>query len=97
MVREVPDFDFDTAKGGRDKYDWDTLFNGKKWRLDRGVDFYSEGEKGKTVQFVGYVKQQAKAREIEVDVVSSEEDTPEGTVEFVVIQARVDKDTGENL
>lgn len=34
-MREVPDFDDWGPGGGPSKYDWDTMFNGKKWALHK--------------------------------------------------------------
>ena len=38
-MQEVSHFRFPTNTGGKSKYDWDTILNGKTWELSQGVDF----------------------------------------------------------
>jgi len=92
MVQELQDFDFDSAGGGRSRYDWEKLFNGKTWKMTKGEDFYSgEDESGSAATFAAYVRQVAKQDKFKdkiekVRVVAGEEE--DGT-EYIVIKATV--------
>lgn len=38
-MQELSNFRFPTNTGGKSKYDWDTILNGKTWELRQGEDF----------------------------------------------------------
>ncbi len=56
-MQEVAHFRFPTNTGGKSKYDWDTILNGKTWELSQGEDFEMEPR-----TFVAHVHGTAKRR-----------------------------------
>jgi hypothetical protein len=56
-MQEVSHFRFPTNTGGKSKYDWDTILNGKTWELSQGEDFEMEPR-----TFVAHVHGTAKRR-----------------------------------
>lgn len=66
-MKEVKDFAFEDSS--RNKYDWDTILNGKVWKLEKGKDF-----KCSTKSMAALAKMTAKSRNINVKMQIDGED-----------------------
>lgn len=58
-MKEVKDFAFEDSS--RNKYDWDTILNGKVWKLENGKDF-----KCSTKSMAALAKMTAKGRNLKI-------------------------------
>ena len=69
-MQEVSHFRFPTNTGGKSKYDWDTILNGKTWELSQGVDFEMAPR-----TFVAHVHGTAKRRGLKARTHTKDERT----------------------
>jgi len=69
-MQEVSHFRFPTNTGGKSKYDWDTILNGKTWELSQGEDFEMEPR-----TFVAHVHGTAKRRGLKARTHTKDERT----------------------
>jgi len=83
-MQEVSHFRFPTNTGGKSKYDWDTILNGKTWELSQGVDFEMAPR-----TFVAHVHGTAKRRGLKARTHTKDERT-------IIVRAYKEKveDTG---
>ncbi len=69
-MQEVSHFRFPTNTGGKSKYDWDTILNGKTWELSQGEDFEMAPR-----TFVAHVHGTAKRRGLKARTHTKDERT----------------------
>ena len=69
-MQEVSHFRFPTNTGGKSKYDWDTILNGKTWELTQGEDFEMNPR-----TFVAHVHGTAKRRGLKARTHTKDERT----------------------
>mgnify|MGYP003692181857 FL=1 len=83
-MQEVSHFRFPTNTGGKSKYDWDTILNGKTWELSQGEDFEMAPR-----TFVAHVHGTAKRRGLKARTHTKDERT-------IIVRAYKEKveDTG---
>lgn len=60
-MKELNHYRFPNAGGSKAKYDWDTILNGKTWRLTQGEDYKPEPR-----TFVAHVHGTAKRKGLKV-------------------------------